>query len=120
MNFDEREALIEALQKFSDMSILEFSAFLKSKRRSRPKAATNPADHYRVSEKLKELKGQPKLFEAELEPLKKDRSFTKKDLQTLYLALFDTKSSLPSSLTKPQMIERIKRQRRREANFASA
>ncbi|WP_348763672.1 hypothetical protein [Hyphomonas atlantica] len=107
------EALEKALKRFGAMSILEFSAFLKKQKL--PSAAK---DYASLTRKLKELKAEPSKFDAELNALA--RKVTKQDLQAIFKELFETRSTLPAKLTKPEMLERIKRQRRRDANFASA
>ncbi|WP_155841962.1 MULTISPECIES: hypothetical protein [Hyphomonas] len=107
------EALEKALKRFGAMSILEFSAFLKKQKL--PSAAK---DYVSLTRKLKELKAEPSKFDAELNALA--RKVTKQDLQAIFKELFETRSTLPAKLTKPEMLERIKRQRRRDANFASA
>lgn len=119
--------LSQSLEKFDDMPLDDFFSFLASKRvqktsaprkarRAKP-AAVAVSD---LVERLRGLKTDPEAFDAEIDAIGTNRSFTKKKLQSLYSSVFDTKSNLPDKLTKPEMIARIKRQRRRDANFASA
>lgn len=109
--------LDEALRRFDEMDIAKFSKFLNS--RNLPKPA-NDDDTSDYAMKFRKLLNSPQEFEQEIEKLGKKRSFKKTDLQELFVAIFDSKARLPSKLTKAEMIARFKRQRRRDANFASA
>lgn len=119
--------LSEALSRFDSMRMNDFFLLLKSsktsvrspKRRSQATGTTSTSIDEAVS-RLRSLKTDAEAFEAELDRVGKTRSFTKKKLQLLYDSIFDSKSNLPDKLSKSEMIARIKRQRRRDANFASA
>lgn len=120
-------SLSEALKRFDDMPLEDFLSFLRSRKvpQSRNKdskkvATTTTSVSEEAFAKIKSLMSNADAFEAELDRVAKNRAFTKKKLQQLYVSIFDTKSYLPDKLTKPEMIARIKRQRRRDANFASA
>lgn len=125
---DALSELSEVLERFDSMSLDEFFTFLKSKKipanskrtRSRGVSAGTAASIEEAILRLSSLKVDANAFEAELDKIGKPRSFTKKKLQRLYSSIFETKSYLPDTLSKTEMIDRIKRQRRRDANFASA
>ncbi|MEO0549974.1 MAG: hypothetical protein AAFZ91_08635 [Pseudomonadota bacterium] len=120
--------LDEALKKFDDMELSLFSNLLKkvpapkvhAKPKRVPKTAVTDNSSTDVANKLMRLKSDPEKFEAEIDRLGSRRSFTKQDMQKLFSEIFSTKSRLPSKLTKPEMVARFKRQRRRDSNFASA
>ena len=124
------EALLElskALMGFDSMHLDDFFSMLKSRkspvRAPKPRARSSSGAIASIEEtilRLKSLKIDAEAFEAELDRIGKPRSFTKKMLQQLYGSIFETRSSLPDKLSKSEMIARIKRQRRRDANFASA
>ena len=124
----EASALSDALARFDDMSIFEFASFLnarkitgKSSGPEKKAASKQPSvDLVTLANTLKSLKAKPDQFDAEIDKIASAKSVTKAAVQRLYEELFENKSPLPASLTKPEMIERIKRQRRRDANFASA
>ena len=123
----ESTALSDALVRFDDMSIIEFASFLNARKSSgkssgAAKEASEKAgvDLAALAVRLKTLSAKPDQFDAEIDDLASSQSVTKAALQKLYGELFENKSPLPASLTKLEMIERIKRQRRRDANFASA
>ncbi len=73
-----------------------------------------------VAASLRALVGKRDAFEAALDELSNKKACTKPVLQQLYKSVFDTTSPLPSKMTKAEMIERMKRQRRRQANFDTA
>lgn len=127
---DEVSGLNEALKRFDDMELATFSGLLKKvsatslkrdqKTKSTAKNEMAIGGFSDISKKMKNLKCDAKKFDAEIEKLSKKRSFTKQDLQNLYKQVFETKSNLSLKLTKPEMAARFIRQRRRDANFASA
>lgn len=122
--------LNEALKKFDDMELSIFSGLLKkvpaTRIKSKPKSKVSAKKGQPIgsvidlANRMIGLKSDPEKFDAEIEKLGKKRSFTKTDMQKLFAQIFETKSSLPTKLTKPEMVARFKRQRRRDANFASA
>lgn len=109
--------LEEALRRFDDMDIAKFSKFLNGRKLPKPANDDTKPDYVSL---FHSLLSDPLKFEEEIEKLGKKRSFTKSDLQDLFGQLFDTKYKLPSNITKTEMVKRFKRQRRRDANFASA
>lgn len=123
----EADALSDALARFDDMSIFEFASFLNARKITGKSSSGQKAtskkpsvDLVTLANTLRMLKTKPDQFDAEMDKIASTKSISKAAVQRLYDELFENKSPLPASLTKPEMIERIKRQRRRDANFASA
>jgi len=115
--------LDEALARFDDMSLMEFSKFVSNAtwplaRKAKPKAPALSEDD--LVRRLKSLTSDGGRFDEEMDRLKADTTCTKKHLQAVFNALIDPEVQLPAKLTKPEMVERIKRERRRDANFASS
>ena len=122
--------LDKALKRFDGMELSKFCDMVRGLKSPVDKAASkqhnarkNSSGHLEpsdVARRVIKLKNDPPAFETALKTLEKNRSFTKKDLQDLYAAVFSTKTKLSASLSKAEMVARFIRQRRRDANFASA
>jgi len=122
--------LDKALKRFDAMELSNFCKMIRdmksplsrsvSKSNRRPKTGSSKPIASEVANRVIRLKGDALAFEAELDALGKNRSFTKNDLQDLYTKVFSTSRKLPAKLSKSEMVARFVRQRRRDANFASA
>lgn len=110
---EDAEALNRALQRFDDMLLSQFTEFLKG-------VNSPELSALHMAQTLRPLVSEPQKFEAKLDSLAESRNCTKAVLQSLFQTLFDTDVKLPPKLKKEEMVERIKRKRRRIANFEAA
>lgn|SRR3990167_269917 len=115
--------LDEALARFDDMSLVEFSKFVSNATwplagKTKPKATELSEED--LVRRLAALTSDGASFDEAMDRLKSDKGCTKKHLQVIFNRLIDPEVQLQAKLTKLEMIERIKRERRRDANFASS
>jgi hypothetical protein len=106
------EMLVQSLRKFSDFDVSFVTEKLK----------TMKVPKVRPAEAAKELSSQfqdSRVFETRLSEMETSRDYTKAVFLHIYQSLFPNAGRLPKSIKRADLVERIRKQRRRDENLAT-